>query len=123
MTSQSLFKVFKSVIMFVVLMNICSIANATGWCTPGCTNQGGQCSCPPELSSSLSLEITENDIFKYAQIGSHPEWKVIRKSEKALVPASVAEIKVGKIENRGDRSFIVNYTVRGTPQQAIIQHK
>jgi hypothetical protein len=129
MTSQSLFKAFKCMIIFIILMNAHCIQNlmASGAVSKftceamGCTEMPTGCSCSPEATPPPN--VVAADIFKYAQTGSHPVWKVIRKPEKALVPRHVGEVTVGKIVNRGDGSFIVNYTVRGTPQQAIIQHK
>jgi hypothetical protein len=123
MTAQSLFKVLKPLLMFIVLMNVYSIQQVSACCNclPPCPEN--ICCHHSCCKSTSSLEIAPGDILKYSQTGTHPAWKVIRKPEKALVPAHVGEIKVGKVQNRGDGSIIVNYTVRGIPQQAIIQHK
>jgi len=124
MTYKSTIKVLKYLIMCAIFINVSFIQNlmASGCMIPGCQQtSNGNCSCPPGISPTP--KITADDILNYAKTGSHPDWTVIRKSETLKAPASAAEIIVGEVENLGNGSYTVHYTVRGIPQKATIVPK
>jgi predicted small secreted protein len=102
----------------------CKTANLC--CMEGCqcsfSGCGSGCSDLKSTSIGLPPGITPADIFDYAQTGSHPNWNVTRQ-DGALIPTSATDIEVASTDNLGDGRFQVNYTVKGTPQSAIIMHK
>lgn len=116
MTSQ-----FKSLIMFVVLMNVCSIQNVRVFSCPCGSGQPSSSSCCSW--GSAAPKITENDIYQYHINPGSYLGLMIRPPVNHIFPRSVKEIKVQKVENLGNGSFNVYYTVRGTPQTATIAPK
>ena len=113
------------------LMNLSYASSVLGGGHPDCCDSttcspppGGNCCDSQKVDcSSSSVSVSALDIYNYETTQDSKGWKVLRNldsSHQEVKPYNVNDIKNIQLENHGDGTFTVSYTVHGIKKSAKI---